>query len=312
MVDAFRVIAAKAEANYGVDATPDLADNAVLTRNYSTTPLEVDQLERNLDNQRYGATKGKPTNKRIRTSYEVELAGSGAAGTAPRWMELLRGCAMKAPVLVADTSATQNFCQPADNFGSLSEYGWVDDQLRKALGQRGTFTLDFTAGQVPFASLQMLGLLPAADPRETDAPDEADFSDWVEPLEVNDDNSVLTLGGFAAVTRSLQIQAAVDVNLRNLIGARYVRAGNHKATARLVCEAPTIAAKDYLSNLDDGDLIALALTHGTAAGNIVELAAPKAQITAISESSENDILMFNIDLLLTTDGGSTDLSIIAK
>ena len=105
-------------------------------------------------------------------------------------------------------------------------------RLRKSLGQRGSYSLDFTAGQLPFASLAMTGLVPAVDPREVVAAVGADFSDWVEPLEVNNENSLFTLDGFGAVTRSLRIDTGLNVNLRSLIGARYVKSGNRNAPNR--------------------------------------------------------------------------------
>ena len=68
MVDVRRVIAAKPEATYGTDSIPTLADDAIVTRNYSIVPLEVDQLQRNLDNRANlsinscPGTEGLPTN----------------------------------------------------------------------------------------------------------------------------------------------------------------------------------------------------------------------------------------------------------
>jgi len=312
MVDVRRVVAAKPEAVYKTDSIPTLADDAIMTRNYSIVPLEVDQLQRNLDNRAYGASKGKPTNKRMRSSYEVELAGSGTAGTAPPWMKLLAACGMATPALVATTSATQKFAAAGAVAGSLSEYSWVGDQQRKMIGARGTYSLDFTAGQVPFANLQFTGLVPVASPRVVSAPTGADFTDWQEPLEVNDVNTILMLDGFAAVTRSLTIDAGVAINLRSLIGARYVRRGNHSASGRLMIEAPSSATKDYLASLEDGALIPITLTHGTDPGNILEISATKVQVTNITESAEDDVLMFNMDLLFTTDGGADDLVITAK
>ncbi len=312
MVDTARVIATKAEATYGADAEPTLADDAVLTRNYSTTPLEVDQVERNLDNRRFGATRQAPSNARMRSSYEVELAGSGAAGTAPAWMRLLTACAMRPPVLTPGEDARQVFALAGEPVGSNTEYAWVGNQLRKMLGQRGTFALNFTAGQLPFATLTMTGLVPTAAPRAASAPGQADFSDWVEPIEVNNENSLFTLDGFGAVTRSLTIEAGVNTNLRSLVGARYIKSGNHNATATVLIEAPSIAAKDYLARLATGDLVEWNFTHGVEEGNIVEISGAKAQITAIAEQEEDDVLMFNVSLLLTVDGDVDDLVIVAK
>ena len=313
MVDVTRIIAAKPEATYGTDAGPTLAADAILTRNYSTTPLEVDQVNRNLDNRNYGATRQKPSNARIRSSYEVELAGSGAAGTEPAWMKLLAACGMKPAQVTAGDNARQVFARPGEVNGSLTEYSWTGgNQLRKALGQRGTFSLDFTAGQIPFASLTMTGLVPTVTPREVSVAGAADLTDWVEGLEVNNENSLFTLGGFAAITRSLKIDGGVNANLRSLVGARYVKSGNHNATARAMIEAPSIATKDYLASLQTGDLVPWSFVHGTQAGNIVEASGAQAQITAIAEQNEDDVLMFDISLLLTTDAANEDLILVAR
>lgn len=83
-------------------------------------------------------------------------------------------------------------------------------------------------------------------------------------------------------------------------------------TSTLVVEAPDIAAKDYIATLRSGARIAALLTHGTVAGNIVEVGGTKLQITDIAESKEDDIVMYTISLLHTVEGGAPDLTITAK
>jgi len=48
------------------------------------------------------------------------------------------------------------------------------------------------------------------------------------------------------------------------------------------------------------------------AGQIVEIASTKTQITAITESKEDDLVMWTVELLHTIDGGAIDLQITAK
>ena len=107
MVDYVKVLAAKKEVTYATDAAPTLAANAIVTRNFSAKPVETDTLERNLDNRTFGAQPVAPANERQTISYEVELAGSGAAGTAAPWQELLEGCGFAPPVLTATIKAQQ-------------------------------------------------------------------------------------------------------------------------------------------------------------------------------------------------------------
>lgn len=311
MVDAVKVLAAKKEAVYGTDAAPTLAANAILTRNFRASPLITNPLERNLDRGSFGATAILATNKRQELSYEVEVAGSGAAGTAPAWMELLEACGMAAPVLAPGTSATQRMAAANSAQSSLTQYHWMGDQRRKGLGARGTFTMDFTAGAYAFIGLNYTCLVPAVTPRDVNVPGAATIDRWIDPLEVNTDNTLLTLDGFAVITRSLTLNAGVGINLRNLIGSRYVNRGDHAITGRLVVEAPSMAAKDYLAALDNSSIMDLDLTHGVDAGNIVGVACAHTQITAINETEEDRKLMWEMDIRMNILAGQDDLVITA-
>jgi len=311
MVDAVSTVWAKKEGVYGTDAVPTGAANGILTRNFSMKPVEMDRLDRNLDQLIYGAQSSGTSNKRMTMAYEVELAGSGAAGTAPRWMELLEGCGLDVPVLSAGVDAQQDFALAGTPASSLTQYGYWQDQLRKMVGSAGTFSLDFTAGAYPFLGFNWTGLL-AATPFSKSAPGETDLSDWVQPVEVNTDNTSFTLDGYAPALRSLKLDANVATSIRNLVGKRYVRRGNHAMSGTMIVEATDIATKDYLSTLLSGTTVPWSLEHGTVAGNIIGIGGAKAQITDISESKEDDVLMWTISVTCTVDGGVPDISFSAE
>lgn len=311
MVDWVAVVLAKKEVTYGTDAVPVVATNGVLTRNYQGKPIDVDRIERNLDSSVYGAQPSAPSNERRTFSYEVELAGSGTAGAAPAWMVLLEGCGMAAGAVTAGVKVDQVFAAPGA-VTSLTHYDFLQDQRRKALGCVGTYELDFTAGAFPFASLSWTGLVPAVTPFDKSAPGAVTLTQWKEPVEVNDANTDFTLDGFAAKLRSWRCVANVTVAPRNLVGSKYIRRGNHSMTSTLVIEAPDIASKDYIATLRTGARVSALLTHGIVAGNIVEVGGTKLQITDITESKEDDIVMYTISLLHTVEGGVPSLTITAK
>lgn len=311
MVDWVAVVLAKKEVTYGTDSVPVVATNGVITRNYQGKAVEVDRIERNLDSGAYGAQASAPSNERRTFSYEVELAGSGAAGTAPAWMVLLEGCGMGVAVLAAGVDAQQTFAAPG-SVTSLTHYDFLSDQRRKAVGCVGTFDLDFTAGAYPFAMLNWTGLVPAATPFDKAVPGAVVLTSWKQPVEVNDANTDFMLDGYAAKLRSWKGTAGVTVAPRNLVGSKYIRRGNHALKSTLVIEAPDIATKDYIATLRTGSLVSFILTHGILAGNIVELTSTKTQITSISESKEDDIVMYTVELSHTIDGGAVDLLIKAK
>lgn len=311
MVDWVAVVLAKKEGVYGTDAAPTAAANGILTRNFQGKPVDIDQIDRNLDSGSYGAKPSAPSNERRTFSYEVEVAGSGAAGTAPAWMELLEGCGMGPAALTPGASAVQVFAAPGAA-SSLTQYDFLSDQKRKTVGSVGTFTVDFTAGAYPFFAFSWTGLVPTATPFTKAAPGAVDLSRWQQPNEVNDVNTDFALDGYAAKLKSWKADAAVTVAVRNLVGSRYVRRGNHAVKSTLVIEAVDVATKDYIGSLRNGALVSFLLTHGTVAGHIIEIASAKTQITNITESKEDDLVMWTVELLHTIDGGSADLQITAK
>ena len=244
-------------------------------------------------------------------SFEVELGGSGAAGTAAPWMELLEGCGMAPPVLAAGVSATQRMGTPAAEASSLSLASYQSDQLRRGLGARGSFSLDVTAGAYPFAALQLTAMLPP-NAFETALPGLADLTRWQQPLEVNRDNTVVTLDGYAMRLRSFRAEAGVQSGLRSLVGARYINRGQHAMSATVVIEAPSYAERNFLSSLRTGALLPLSVVHGTQPGHILEMAAAQAQVQDVTEGEEDGKVMWTVPLTLAIAQGGDDLVLVAK
>ena len=313
MVEATKVIRIKKEAVYGTDAMPTAAVNATLTRNFSGTPLVVDNIERNLDLPSRGRSRHANTNKRVPFSYELEIAGSGTVGEAAPWMEHLEGCGMAAPEVGAGVSAIQKFAPVGAPLSSLTAHWYDANQRKRPRGVRGSFSMDFTAGAYPFLSFTMMGLPPmAGGVVDISAPGVPDFSRWGDPVEVNTENTEFLLDGFAMVLQSFTLSDNATVNPRNLVGANYVRRGNHALTGRITAEAPDLASKNYFTALDSGAEMVVHLAHGSEAGNIVELDSAHLQFLSIETPADDDTLMMNISFGLNVGAGQDDLIITAK
>jgi len=87
------LILIKAETTYGSDITPAGTD-AVLVRDLTITPLQSDIVSRDLVRPYLGASEQLLANTRVQCQFTVELAGSGTAGTAPRFGSALEACGM--------------------------------------------------------------------------------------------------------------------------------------------------------------------------------------------------------------------------
>ena len=88
-----RIVVAKIESSYGVDSTATGA-NAILLRNLTVTPLDGETATRDLIRPYFGNSDILVATTMAKLDFEVELAGAGAAGTAPAYGPLLRACAM--------------------------------------------------------------------------------------------------------------------------------------------------------------------------------------------------------------------------
>lgn len=108
-----RLILAETESTYGTDPSPDGAD-AILVRDLSITPQQSDVVNRDLVRPYLGASEQLLANTRVECTFSVEMAGSGTAGTAPRFGKVLKACAL------AETTVTPAEAGTATGGGSNS------------------------------------------------------------------------------------------------------------------------------------------------------------------------------------------------
>lgn len=98
---------AKIEATYGIDSIPTGAANAILLAgNPTLTPMELTSVERDILRPFFGNAETLPSSIYGKIDFDVEAAGSGAAGTAPAWGVLLRGCGFSETTLAAPLTGT--------------------------------------------------------------------------------------------------------------------------------------------------------------------------------------------------------------
>jgi hypothetical protein len=98
-------ILAKTESQYATDAAPDGTD-AILIRDLTVTPIEAEVVSRDLIRPYLGNSDQLLAQTRVSLSFEVEMAGSGDAGTAPRFGSLLRACGMNQTITAAPVTGS--------------------------------------------------------------------------------------------------------------------------------------------------------------------------------------------------------------
>jgi hypothetical protein len=85
------ILAASEAANYGTDPSPAAAA-AIQCSNMELTPLAGEVVPRTLIRSYLGANATLVATEQVQASIEVEMTGSGTAGTAPAFAPLLLSC----------------------------------------------------------------------------------------------------------------------------------------------------------------------------------------------------------------------------
>jgi hypothetical protein len=310
-----RVVLAKIETTYGTDSTPTGAANAILCKNLDVTPLDAEIVSRDVIRSYLGASDQIIAAYSVKISFEVELQGSGAAGTAPAYGPLLRACAMS-ETLVASTTATYKpissamesctiWCQPGDNVSATSP-------MHKIVGCRGTVSFSLNAKQIPVAKFSMTGLYVAV----TDITNlVGTYTGFKTPAAVSKANTpTFTFLGHTAIMSEFSLDLGNEVTYRNLVNSESVIITDRKAGGSVTFDSPLIATKNFFSEALGATLGNMSLIHGATAGYIVEFAAT-ATVDIINPSyaeADGIVMMVAPFVLVPTTAGNDEFSLIIR
>lgn len=299
-----RLIVAKAESSYGVDVTPD-GTNAILCRELDVQPLEVEYAERELIRAYLGNSQRIPGKKMSRIKAKVELAGSGAAGTAPQYGPLLKACGM-AEVVSNGVSVT--YTPVSSSFSSSSIYVYPDGKRHKVLGARGTFDLEFEEDGIPYLNFDIIGIYNA--PTDTAAPSPT-YANQAVPKLFNADNTVsVSVHGYSPCIQMLKVSMGNELVYNERPGCtKQARITDRKPTGELMIESPTIAQKDFWTQAVNASLDSISLQHGPV-GNRVTLTMPTASLDAPQYDDADGIEMLKIGFVPTPNTGNDEISLV--
>lgn len=305
-----KVILAKIETAYGSDASPTGAADAVLATSIQITPLEAQEIGRDLERPHLGGQPQILVNRHVSIQFEVEAAGAGAAGTAPGYGPLHRACGLSETVDATPGSEKVVYSPVSDGHESCSIYFNLDGTLHKILGARGSLGLRVRAGQIPKWVYAFKGLFTAPGAVALPA---ADFSKFMDPLPVSDANTpAFTLDGHAAVLENFELDFGNDVQGRFLVGQEEIVITDRRAGGRCNIEAPALGSKDFFSLAAGHARVPLTLVHGAGAGTIVEIAAPKAQIGRPAYAESQGVAHLDIPLSFTPDAGDDEVAVTIR
>jgi len=302
-----RIVLAKIEVSYGVDPTPTGAANAILVHDLQFQPLIAETINRDLVRPSLGNDLSIHVGNHIGVTFDVEIAGAGAAGTAPAYGPLLRACGLNETI----TPTTKvEYAPVSTGEKSLTIYFHLDGQRHKLTGARGTFGFTLGANQIPRLRFSFLGLWNAPASVTDPTPD---FTAFKVPLPVNNGNTpTFNLHAADYVMYSFEFNQANQVSHLDLVNDESVLIVDRKPAGSCVIEAPTIGTKDWFTTAKGSTTGALTITHGVSAGAIFEFTADVVQVLNPSYGDSDGRATVSMGLSFVPTVGDDDFLITIK
>ena len=296
-----RLLLAKIEATYGTDPTPAATD-AVLVSSLEVQPLQLELIDRELILGYLGNTEMVVGQRLVSVSFDVEIAGSGTAGTAPKWSALIQACGFS-ETIVATTSVT--YAPISSAFKGVTLYFFADGVRHKVTGCRGTWSMALETAEIPKISFEFTGIFNAPTDETQPSPT---FSNQADPVVVNSANTAtLQVHGYAACLSAFSLDLANETPFRQLAGCtQQIMITDRKPEGGVTIEAPTIAAKNYFSAASSQTLGQFSWTHGTTAGNICTFTAPTCNLGAPEYEDSDGIIMLKLPFMPVPTGAGND------
>lgn len=258
------VILAKIEVTYNTDPTPTAGSNAVLVQNVSPKVSGLRMVQRPVIRANLNNVQAVYGGQLHELSFDCEIKGSGAAGTAPEIGVLFRGCAL-AETVVASTSVTYKPISSAHE--SLTLY-WYEGgkKLHKITGARGDYTIKVTAGGIMMVSFKFTGHYAA--PTDVSIPTPT----YVTTVPRAALSMAISVGGTSVVARDWSVAAGHTVALPPSIAASdgysEVQITDQNYSGTMTIESELASVIDVDTQLQAGTALTFSPgTLGSVAGN---------------------------------------------
>lgn len=307
------LIAAKLETIYGTDAIPTGAANAVLISDQDITPLDAQNIDRNLTRGSFGASEQLVGPASVKVTYTVELAGSGTAGTAPAWGALLQGCACSEGILASP--ARVEYMPASTGLKSLTQYYFDDGVLHKLLGSMGDCTLTAKVGERPLLKFEFTGL----DGGMAAQSDTGSYSAWKKPVAVTKANVIdinlgatysagAITGGTQYSSTGLELKFGNQAAYTPMLSSETVDITDRDSTGSMELDLTAAQEITLMTAVKANTAFTVAMTIGTTSGNKVLIFGANVQLVNPKKVEKNGkrLIGFDLRFVPTTAGSGND------
>ena len=302
-----RSILAKAESSYGSDPTPTGSANYVQVIDLNIEPIVSDEVSRDLIRPYMGNYEVIPANTRVNVTFDVEMSGSGSAGTAPKYGAILKACGLSETVVSSTSVTYAPVTTPSDSVTLFVNY---DGIRHKVTGARGTFSLNCEVNNIPRISFSLTGIFNA--PTDTALPT-VTVSNQASPLIFkNGSTSNFAIFGFAAALQSWNLDFNNEVIYRELVGGtKEVLITDRRPSGTAVIESVALSSHNFFTDYTGTSTGTNTWLHGTTAGNKVTVSCPQTDLGQPTYSESDGITMLNLPFMATpTASANNEFSLV--
>lgn len=290
------------------------ADNAIPIINPQFRLIR-DTLDREILRPYLGASDQLLASRAAELSFEVELAPSGTAGTAPAWGQLLRACGM-AETVGAGTKVTYNPID--DDVESLVLRYYRDGAVYRMHGCRGNFRLMLDAYAIPKLAFTFMGF----DTLASETTLTVDLAAWKVPEVVNSANSAdiklgCTLaagGGLTSGTsykhRGLNIDFGNRLEHMKIVNDERIEIVERSVSGQTTLQLSAADEVTFRTAVTSLTTTGFGFVHGSATGKKVTAFAPKMQRVDPQVADYNGEHLTQFELRCLPSSGDDDLSIV--
>jgi len=302
-----RSILAKAESSYGSDPTPTGSANYVQVIDLNIEPVVSDEVSRDLIRPYMGNYEVLLANTRVNVTFDVEMSGSGSAGTAPKYGAILKACGLSETISGGNTVTYAPVTTPSDSVTLFVNY---DGVRHKVTGCRGTFSMSCEVNNIPRISFSLTGIFNA--PTDTALPT-VTVSNQASPLIFkNGSTSSFAIYGFAAALQSWNLDFNNEVVYRELVGGtKEVLITDRRPSGTAVVEAVALSGHNFFTDATGTSTGTNTWLHGTVAGNKVTVSCPQSDLGQPTYEESDGITMLSLPFYATpTASANNEFSLV--
>ena len=302
-----RSILAKSESSYGTNPNPTGSANYVQVIDLNIEPIVSDEVSRDLIRPYMGNYEVIPANTRVNVTFDVEMAGSGTAGTAPKYGAILKACGLSETISGGNTVTYAPVATPSDSVTLFVNYDGIRQIVK---GCRGTFSINCEVNSIPRISFSLTGLFSAPT---DDALPSVTTSNQATPLIFkNGSTSNFAIFGFAAALQSWSLDFNNEVIYRELVGGtKEVLITDRRPSGTAVIENVALSSHNFFTDYTGTSTGTNTWLHGTTAGNKVTVSCPQTDLGQPTYEESDGITMLNLPFMATpTASANNEFSLV--